>query len=296
MAQASSLSCLMKGGVEFMTLFPGEPCHLRPHFLPRRGADDLTAGCIDRDYADVPDDAWTCSVFGMGSIAPARTLDAAERHRLGYGDWVIERPMAEAVRGLEAHSGKRIGALVAFELGAGNTAGPIDAGTRLDIPVVDGDYAGRAVPELAQVLPAVYGRALCPCAICDPWGNRLVLLATPSAKVGERVGKLVSLATKVPDPAATCAHAGFLLSGREMKRLVIPGTISRALAVGRRIREARAAGTDAARAAAGTLGEYKLLRAGTTAYAPTPHPPSKPAEPTVAGARTSHRSMNRSLP
>ena len=233
----------------------------RPDLGRRYLLDHIEAGRAIQltDPADIPDDAWTCSVFGMGSIAPARTLEAAERHRLGYGDWAIERPMAEAVRSLETHTGKRIAALVAFELGAGNTAGPMDAGTRLGIPVVDGDYAGRAVPELAQVMPAVYGHALCPCAICDPWGNRLVLLATPSAKLGERIGKLVSLATKVPDPGATCAHAGFLLSGRDMKRLVIPGTVSRALAVGQQIREAREAGTDAAVAAAGTLGGWVLF-------------------------------------
>jgi DUF917 family protein len=233
----------------------------RPDLGRRYLLDHIQAGREIQlvDPAEVPDDAWTCSVFGMGSIAPAQTLGADERTRLGYGGWVVERPMAEAVRTLEAHAGRRIAALVAFELGAGNTPGPIDAGLRLAIPVVDGDYAGRAVPELTQVPPAVFGHSLCPCAICDPWGNRLLLLSTPSARLGERIGKLLSLATKLPDPAAPCAHAGFLLAGREMKRLVIAGTVSRALAVGRHIRQAREAGRDPAQAAAVALGGWVVF-------------------------------------
>jgi DUF917 family protein len=34
----------------------------------------------------IPDDAWTCSAFGMGSIAPQKTLSAEERKSLGYGN------------------------------------------------------------------------------------------------------------------------------------------------------------------------------------------------------------------
>ncbi len=212
----------------------------------------------------ISDEAWTCSVFGMGSIAPQKTLSDAERRALGYGDWIVAKPMVEAVRELEAYTGCRIEGVVPFELGAGNTTAPIDAAIRLAINVIDGDYAGRAIPELAQTTPAMAGRTFEPGAICDPWGNVLIVKRTASLPVAERIGKMISIASKVPDIKAACAHAGFLLRGKEMKKLVIPGGVSRSLAIGRRIREAVNAGEDPARAAALAMSGWVLFKGKVT--------------------------------
>jgi DUF917 family protein len=209
---------------------------------------------------DIPDEAWTCSVFGMGSIAPQKTLSPSERKALGYGDWVVAKPMVEAVRELESYTGCRIEAITPFELGAGNTTAPIDAAVRLGVKVIDGDYAGRAIPELAQTTPAMHGHTFEPGAVCDPWGNVLIMKRAASLRVAERIGKMISIATKVPDIKAPCAHAGFLLRGREMKKLVIPGGASRSLEIGRRIRQALKAGEDPARAAAEAMGGWVIFR------------------------------------
>lgn len=209
---------------------------------------------------EIPDEAWTCSVFGMGSIAPQKTLSPSERAALGYGDWVVAKPMVEAIRELESYTGRRIEAIVPFELGAGNTTAPIDAAVRHGIKVIDGDYAGRAIPELAQTTPAIHGHTFEPGTVCDPWGNVLIMKRTASLRVAERIGKLISIATKAPDIKAPCAHAGFLLRGREMKKLVIPGGASRSLEIGRRIRQALKAGKDPARAAAEAMDGWVIFR------------------------------------
>ena len=71
----------------------------------------------------IPDDAWVCSTFGMGSIAPTKSLSVEERRALGYPDeWTVASPMVRAVQELAACKGKRIAAILPFELGAGNTA------------------------------------------------------------------------------------------------------------------------------------------------------------------------------
>ena len=76
----------------------------------------------------IPDDSWVCSTFGMGSIAPSKSLSAAERRALGYPEeWTVASPMVRAVQELAAYTGKRIAAILPFELGAGNTATPMDA-------------------------------------------------------------------------------------------------------------------------------------------------------------------------
>jgi hypothetical protein len=214
-----------------------------------------------RPPESVDDDAWVCSVFGMGSIAPATPMSVAERTALGYpADWPVERPMVRAVEELAAFTGRRIAAIVPFELGAGNTANPIDAAHRLGLDLIDGDCAGRAIPELSQTTAALAGIPFTPGAIADPWGNVLIMKEAASAEVAERIGKMISVATKLPDMKAPCAHAGFLMRGRELKSIVVPGGVSRALAVGRAIRDARARAQDPVDAAARALDGWTLFR------------------------------------
>lgn len=207
------------------------------------------------------DDAWVCSTFGMGSIAPTQSLSVEERRVLGYPEaWTVERPMVRAVQELAAYTGKRIAAILPFELGAGNTATPMDAAMCLDAAIVDGDCAGRAIPELCQTSAAIAGIRFAPGAIADPWGNVLLVKQTASELLTERIGKLVSIATKLPDMTASCAHAGFLMSGKDLKRVAVPGGITRALAVGRAVRVAQAGGGDPVAAAAQALGGWVLFR------------------------------------
>lgn len=208
----------------------------------------------------IPDDAWVCSTFGMGSIAPTKSLSAAERRALGYPEApTVPRPMVRAVQELAAYTGKRIAAILPFELGAGNTATPMDAAMTVGAAIVDGDCAGRAIPELCQTSAAIMGIRFAPGAIADPWGNVLLVKQTASELLTERIGKLVSIATKVPDMTASCAHAGFLMSGKDLKRVAVPGGITRALTVGRAIRAAKASG-DPVAAAAQALGGWVLFR------------------------------------
>lgn len=212
----------------------------------------------------IPNGALTCSVFGMGSIAPQDPLSPSQRAALGYGEWVVVKPMVEAVRELAAYTGNRIDAIVPFELGASNCTAPIDAAIRLGIEVIDGDYAGRAVPELIQITPAIYGYTFEPGTVCDPWGNVLIMKKAASLRVAERIGKMISIVTKLPDMKAPCAQAGILLKGEEMKQLIVPGSISRSLVIGSRIRQAREIGGDPVRAAAEAMSGWILFRGEVT--------------------------------
>jgi len=209
----------------------------------------------------IPDDAWVCSTFGMGSIAPTETVSGDARRALGYpAEWTVARPMVRAVRELEAYTGRKIDAILPFELGAGNTASPMDAAVQLNVAIVDGDCAGRAIPELSQTTAAIAGVPFTPGAIADAWGNVLLVKETASDLLTERIGKLISIATKLPDMKAQCAHAGFMMTGRDMKRIVVGGGISRSLAVGRAIRAALARRADPVAAAAEALEGWVLFR------------------------------------
>lgn len=230
-------------------------------------AQQLLADGVDVSWAtidEVGDDALTCSVYGMGSIAPHPPMSPAERERFGVDDERHPRPWLRAVDQLEAHLGTAIEAIVPFELGPSNTLVALDAAARSGRVLVDGDYIGRALPEMSQALPAVMGLPTWPLAICDPWGNALVMTDCPSPRVAERVGKMVSKVTKAVDMGASCSHAAFPLTVSQARDALIPSTLSGCLEVGRAVMSARSAAGDAVGAALQAVGGWRLFTGTVT--------------------------------
>jgi len=87
------------------------------------------------DVDDIPDDVWTVTPYGMGSIAPVSQETLDEIKRVGLVDNFGDRSMEGAVKELAHYLGKPIRCIVAAELGAGNTPAPLVTGARLGIPV-----------------------------------------------------------------------------------------------------------------------------------------------------------------
>lgn len=185
--------------------------------------------------SEIDDNVWTCSVFGMGSIAPTDP----EAEPFGLKERVDLTPNVRAIKELEKIAGIKVEVIVPFELGGNNTCIAVNAAMKLGLKLPDGDYSGRAVPELSQVYPAIYNIPATPLAICDEWGHVIHVLESPNNISAEGIGKMVSTITKAPDMNALCAHAAFLLKGKEMKKYLIPNTLSNSLKLGRAIREAR---------------------------------------------------------
>ncbi len=226
--------------------------------LLRRLSEGHRPGWTDID--ELPREGWVCSVFSMGSVAP-RSAEYREGYvPPEYGERMPGTPFARAVRELEAFAGVQIAALVPFEVGAGNSVYPFDAAVELGLCVVDGDGAGRAVPEATQCLPAIKGKSFCPAAICDDWGNVLLLKQASSAALAEALGKQVSIVTKMPDPYAFCSFAAFLMPIAQLPEVVIPGSMTRAFRLGQAVREARASNRDPVQAAADALQGWCLFK------------------------------------
>jgi DUF917 family protein len=223
-------------------------------------ADDIDVSWTSIDEVD--GDTLTCSVYGMWSIAPHPPMTAEERRRFGVDDERYPRPWLRAVDELERHLSRRIEGIIPFELGPSNTLVAIDAAARSRRVLVDGDYIGRALPEMSQALPSVLGARVWPLAICDPWGNALIMIDCPSPKAAERVGKMVSKVTKAVDMRASCSHAAFPLTAAEASGAVITGTLSECLRVGRSILAARADAQDPVAAALAAV-NGELLFTGT---------------------------------
>ena len=219
--------------------------------------DGIALEWVDAD--DIPDEAVTITTYGMGSLAPTSQETLDEIERLGLVDKFGERAMEEAVKELQSYLGKPIGCVVAAELGAGNTPGPLVTGARLGIPVVDGDYAGRAIPDEMQGTPYLYSKHSWPFSSVDRWGNVALVKYTVNPHMLERIGKMLAVAAY-----GNTMMAATPLPGREMKEIVIRGTLTKCLAIGRAMRQARERGQDPLDAALKATGGWRLFEGVVT--------------------------------
>lgn len=213
------------------------------------------------DINDIGDEELTCCPFLMGSIAPhtEETLKEMEWFELVNPKYTEKNILAEAVKELSEYTGRKINALVPIELGGGNTAGCIAAGLSIGIPTVDGDYTGRAIPEIQQTTPYLNDKELLPYTCVDLWGNTSIVTKSINYRFAERVGKLISAASY-----GLTGDAGFIMTGKETKNIIVPGTLTKCLNIGKLIRETREAGNDPVNAVADYLDGWVISRGTVT--------------------------------
>jgi len=103
----------------------------------------------------------------------------------------------------------------------------------LGVPVVDGDYAGRAVPEDIQSRTHLHGKHAWPFVAIDKWGNITIAKNCANPRMGERLGKHLALAA-----FGDASTAITPLIASEMKEVLVRGTLPKCLAMGRARRQA----------------------------------------------------------
>jgi len=231
--------------------------------LPENGIDSLVSelekgkevGWIDID--DISDDDLTVCPFLMGSIAPHTEEAIKEMASLGLGTVKNKQKdcLAIAIQELSNYTGKKVNALIPIELGGANTPGCIAAGLITGIPTIDGDYTGRAIPEISQTTPYLHDKSLLPITSVDAWGNICIIKYSTSYPIAERIGKLLSAASY-----GLTGDAGFLLTGKEVKEVIIPGTLTECYNIGKLIRETREAGKDPVHKLANALSGWILIK------------------------------------
>ena len=146
------------------------------------------------DVAEIPDDVLAVCPFLMGSIAPHDEYTIKEMEGFGYTEGVNKEKerLAKAIQELEDYTGKKLGVVVPIELAGANTSGPVSAGSSLGMLAVDGDYCGRAIPEILQITPYLNGKECLPVTSVDEWGNTCIIKDAVNLRVVEKIGKLIS--------------------------------------------------------------------------------------------------------
>ena len=171
---------------------------------------------------DLDDEDWVAVVSNMGAplVGQERLADS--------------RNIARAVAMQQEYHGWKFRAVMSLEIGGNNSIQPLMAAAHLGLPVVDADTMGRAYPEAQMTSVAVGDLQPYPCALYDPRGIEAIVTKVPTWKWMERVSR--KICTEMGSIASTCKAPR---TGREVKEWGIHFTTSKAIGIGRRVREAQ---------------------------------------------------------
>jgi uncharacterized protein len=171
---------------------------------------------------DLADEDWVAVVSNMGAplIGQERLADS--------------RNIARAVEIQRDLLGEKFRAVMSLEIGGGNGIQPLMAAVHLGLPVVDADTMGRAYPEAQMTSVAVGDLRPYPCVLYDPRGIEAVVTKVPSWKWMERVSRKICV--EMGSIASTCKAPR---TGAEVKEWGIHFTTTKAIGIGRRVREAQ---------------------------------------------------------
>jgi uncharacterized protein len=206
------------------------------------------------DVEDLDDEVWTVCPSGMGALSPIGEGYEAEMGRYQLGERKYLNYLIPAIRELKRYTGKPIAAVVPSELGGSNTPGPVAAAAELGMVAIDGDYMGRAMPEIAQSTLALAGKSNCPMVSVDSWGNVTIIDHVVNNAMAERIGKMLAVAA-----FGATGLAGSLLQVGEVKEILLRGTLTESLKVGRKTRQAYRDGGDPLQAIVEATGGWLLF-------------------------------------
>ena len=192
---------------------------------------------------DLADEDWVAIVSNMGAplVGQERLADS--------------RNIARAVQLQEEASQIKFRAVMSLEIGGNNAIQPLMAAAHLGLPVVDADTMGRAYPEAQMTSVAVGDLRPYPCALYDPRGIEAVVTRVPTWKWMERASRRICV--EMGSIASTCKAPR---TGAEVKQWGIHFTVTKAIGIGRRVREATRRHEDPIAAIMDEAGGKRLFR------------------------------------
>ena len=201
---------------------------------------------------ELPEDAIVAVPYFVGSIAPG--LEIKKKIK-------IQDPIKVAFERMEEYLGKKIDAVVASELGGGNTAVALNIAARLSLPIVDGDLLGRAAPELHQCTVHIFDVPMYPSVIVTETGDMVIVEQYADIDDYESIARYLSVLG-----GRFSAVVDTPMSVKVAKNPIVEGTLSLGIEVGKAIREARKNKKDAVDAVVRALSGWKIFEGVVKKY------------------------------
>jgi DUF917 family protein len=175
----------------------------------------------------IKDDAFIVCGGYMGSVKAFTSI----------GDmlqaWETRYELHEAMKISERITGKKVDHLVPFELGGTNTTVMLSLAARAGITSVDGDGLGRSAPETQMITFVGYGIELCPMPVVSKNGSIVIVDKTTSPALADEIGRFA-----VVNDGGLGANNHYYQTGAQLKKAVIPDSISKSIELGAAVREA----------------------------------------------------------
>jgi len=193
------------------------------------------------DVDDVPDEGLVVPAAMMG--APTIMVE-----KIPNG-----REMQIAVSSLQKLLQKPVVSLMTIEAGGINSMIPLAVAAEMGLPVIDGDSMGRAFPELQMTSFHLAGIRATPMVLVDEKGNTVMIDAIDNLWT-ERLARTTTVAV-----GGASIIALYPMAGRDAKRAMVRGTITKALELGRLLRADHLAVADKERRLQADHGAHKLF-------------------------------------
>jgi DUF917 family protein len=180
------------------------------------------------DPYEVPDNE-ICVI--VGRVGGGITAEEA-RFVKGY-KMVCERPELTAVQELSRYLDKSPYAIVPTEIGAGNTLSAMYVAAMLDKVTIDGDACGRAKPEISISTTNIAGISVTPLCLVTTFGDTIFVDKVADDIRAEHICRSVASSSGGMIGVCRCP-----MLGKDMRRAIIPNSITRTILIGSKIREA----------------------------------------------------------
>jgi DUF917 family protein len=186
---------------------------------------------------EVPDDEIVIHPAMVGSIAPSKKKGPGLEE---YAARILseEGPLLSGLRVLEEVLPQKVYATVPVELGGYNTAVAAILAALAGLPFVDGDTIGRAKPELMMQTYTVLKIPITPMVLTDMRGNSVLVRRVASFKDAESIARGLAVIGG-GTTAVRCPVRGDVL-----KKALLPGGVSKAIEIGKSLRESESYGRD----------------------------------------------------
>lgn len=197
--------------------------------IQKRGSLEIKVMDID----ELKDDAYAVMIAGMGAPSVLKQREEKFRYEAGYTyDGMVRIAQSQ---------GKRIDAIYPIEYGAVNYMIPFIAAIDRDVPIVDVDGCGRAVPGLDTSLLNINKIPFCPSVACDDKNNVVDLYTIDPCDcvTAERLCRNLCSGFNY-----CMGLGGWIASAQELKAKTAVGAIAYAEKVGKAILSVKENGGD----------------------------------------------------
>ncbi len=185
---------------------------------------------------EVPDEAVICTPYMLGAIS---ALTEEEEQLYSGLSRAEEHPILTAYAEFQAYLGKEFYGTTACELGGSNTATAFFPAAMNGHYIIDADPAGRAVPEITHSTYYMAGLPASPIYTANAFGETFVLEGVVDDRRAETLVRALSVVSR--HDIAAIDHA---LPMKDLRDVLIGGTITKALKLGAACREIQASGGD----------------------------------------------------